>query len=112
MMAVSIVTGITLDEFRAEVGVQPSSDQSVLDQKVLERLFKMVCRVINDRTVDGTPTELKNQAVIMLGAYIHDRRLKTEGDFLPSFPYAWTNSGCQWILKDYLQRPTALLEGV
>ena len=111
-MAVTIVSpdAITLDQFRAEVGPEPVAEQDATQQKTLERLFTMACRLVRDRTVDETPTELSNQAIVMLGGYIYARR--NVGENLPSFPYAWTNSGCQWILRDYLKKPTALIEAV
>ena len=101
---------ITLDQFRAEVGVEPISGQDATEQKRLERLFTMACRLVRDRTIADTPTELSNQAIVMLGGYIYARR--NVGETPPSFPYAWTNSGCQWILRDYLKKPTALIEAV
>ena len=114
-MAVRVVTNLTLDEFRAEVGVNPLADQDTLEQKNLERLFDMACRLVTDRVVDDTPIALKNQAILMIGSYVYDKKKFFQGDRgsgAPSFPFVWQNSGAVFVLRDYLKKPTALIEAV
>ena len=106
-MSVSIVTAISLDEFRAEIGVEPTGDQSVLDQKILERIFNTACQIVGDRTIEETPVALKNQAILMMGGYLYTRPKVAQN--YTSQANVWTNSGASMILSDYLIRPSALL---
>ena len=107
-MAVSVVNTITLDEFLDEVGYTDLANDSV-DRTRLERIFHAVCQLVADKTVEDTPISLKNQSIILLGAYINDRPRSSKFSF---YSNALQFSGAGHLLADYMVRPSAFLKSV